>query len=171
LLSLIVSTGSAASGGIVYGMEKHKRLAKWGLLEAAANLGLSIFLVRRIGIYGVAWGTVIPSLIIEVLYWPPYICHLVGMRVSFYLWQTWGRTVLAAVPYAAACYLVERYWPVRNLAVFFLQIAILLPLFPLALALVYRVELGVMLLKRFPKLARFKLNGRNEYQSSPTSVR
>jgi hypothetical protein len=39
------------------------------------------------------------------------------------------------------------------------------------LALVYRVELGVMLLKRFPKLARFKLNGRNEYQSSPTSVR
>ena len=172
LLSLIVCTGSAASGGIVYGMEKHKRLAKWAVLEAAANLGLSIFLVRRIGIYGVAWGTVIPSLIIEVLYWPPYICHLVGMRVSFYLWQTWGRTVLAAVPYGVACYFVERYWPVRNLAFFFLQIAILLPLFPLVLALVYRTELAGILRKRFPRWSRFKLNGdSDEYQSSLTPLR
>ena len=172
LLSLIVSTGSAASGGIVYGMERHKRLAKWAVLEAAANLGLSIFLVRRIGIYGVAWGTVIPSLIIEVLYWPPYICHLVGMRVGSYLWQTWGRTVLAAVPYAVACYFVERYWPVQHLAVFFLQIAILLPLFPLALAVVYRSELVQILRKRFPKWARFKLkNDSDEYQSPLTSVR
>ncbi len=171
LLSLIVSTGSAAACGIVYGMEKHKRVAKWAIVEAAANLGLSIFLVRRIGIYGVAWGTAIPSLVVEAVYWPPYICRLVGMRVSSYLWQTWGRTVLAAVPYAVACYLVERYWPVRNLAVFFLQIALLLPLFPLVLALVYRVELGPILLTRFPRLARFKLNGSDEYQSSPTSAR
>ena len=140
-------------------------------MKRLPTLGLSIFLVRRIGIYGVAWGTAIPSLVVEVVYWPPYICHLVGMRVSSYLWQTWGRTVLAAVPYAVACYFVERYWPVRNLAIFFLQIAILLPLFPLALAVVYRVELGVILLKRFPRLARFKLNGSDEYQSSPTSAR
>jgi O-antigen/teichoic acid export membrane protein len=172
LLSLIVCTGSAASGGIVYGMEKHKRLAKWAVLEAAANLGLSIFLVRRIGIYGVAWGTTIPSLIIEMVYWPPYICHLVGMRVRSYLWQTWGRTVLAAVPYGVACYFVERYWPVRNLAVFFLQIAILLPLFPLVLALVYRTELAGILRKRFPRWSRFKLNGdSDEYQSSLTPLR
>ena len=171
LLSLIVSTGSAASGGIVYGMEKHRRIAKWAVVEAAANLGLSIFLVRRMGMYGVAWGTAITSLIIEVIYWPPYICHLVGMRVRSYLWQTWGRTVLAAVPYGVACYFVERYWPVRNLAFFFLQITILLPLFPLALALVYRAELAQILRKRFPKWARFQLNrDSDEYQSSLTSL-
>jgi hypothetical protein len=91
------------------------------------------------------------------------------MRVSSYLWQTWGRTVLAAVPYAIACYFVERYWPVKNLAVFFLQIVLLLPLFPLVLALVYRGELGPILLKRFPKLAQFKIiTGSDEYQSSTT---
>jgi len=169
LISLVVCTGSAAAGGIVYGMEKHKRLAKWAVAEAVANLGLSIFLVRRIGISGVAWGTTIPSLIIEVFYWPPYICHLVDMRVGSYLWQTWGRTVLAALPYALGCYFVERYWPVQNLAVFFLQIAALLPLFPLALAVVYQAELQAALLKRFPKLTRFKLIGsRNEYPSSVT---
>jgi O-antigen/teichoic acid export membrane protein len=171
LLSLIVSTGSAASGGIVYGMEKHKRIAKWAVVEAVANLGLSIFLVRRIGIYGVAWGTAIPSLVIEVIYWPPYICHLVGMGVRFYLWQTWGRTVLAAVPYGVACYFVERYWPVQNLIFFFLQVAILLPLFPLVLALVYRAELIQFLRKRFPNWARFQLNSdRDEIQSSLTPL-
>lgn len=172
LISLIVCTGSAASGGIVYGMEKHKRLAKWAVLEAAANLGLSIFLVRRIGIYGVAWGTTIPSLIIEVVYWPPYICNLVGMQIRSYLWQTWGRTVLAAVPYGVACYFVERYWPVRNLAFFFLQIAVLLPLFPLALALIYRAELGKVIRKRFPKCSRFRLISDDEkIQPSLTSLR
>ena len=172
LISLVVCTGSAASGGIVYGMEKHKRLAKWAILEAAGNLGLSIFLVRRIGMYGVAWGTTIPSLIIEVVYWPPYICNLVGMQVRSYLWQTWGRTVLAAVPYGMACYFVERYWPVQSLAFFFLQIAILLPLFPLALALIYRAELVQILRKRFPKWTRFQLNNDGEeIQSTLTSLR
>jgi len=171
LLSLIVCTGSAASGGIVYGMEKHKRVAKWGLMEAAANLALSIFLVRRIGIYGVAWGTTIPSLIIEVIYWPPYICHLVDIGLGTYVWQTWMRTGLAAFPYAIACYLIERFWPVHNLALFFLQIAIVLPLFPLTLAVVFRNEITPILIKRFPQWSRFAVNSRgNEYQSSFTSI-
>lgn len=163
LISLIACTGSAACCGIVYGMEKHKRIAMWAIVEAVANLSLSIFLVRRIGIYGVAWGTTIPSLVIETLLWPPYICSLVKMRVGSYLWQTWGRTCLAAVPYALGCYMAERYWPASNMLIFFLQIALLLPLFPLTLALVYRVELAGTLLKRFPKLARFKLQSSDAY--------
>ncbi len=171
LLSLIVCTGSAASGGIVYGMEKHKRVAKWGLMEAAANLGLSIFLVRRIGIDGVAWGTTIPSLIIEMVYWPPYICHLVDIRLGTYVWQTWIRTGLAALPYAVGCYMVERFWPAHNLAFFLLQIALMLPLFPLTLAVVFRREITPILIKRFPQLTRFAVNSRrNEYQSSFTSI-
>jgi len=171
LLSLIVCTGSAASGGIVYGMEKHKRVAKWALVEAAANLGLSIFLVRRIGMYGVAWGTTIPSLFIEIVYWPPYICHLVGMRVGSYLWQTWGRMALVALPYGMACYLIDRFWPVRSLAFFFLQTALILPLFPLVLAMIFRAELSTMLFEHFPQLARFGLNGgRNEYRATVTSA-
>jgi O-antigen/teichoic acid export membrane protein len=168
LLSLIACTGSAASGGIVYGMERHRPVAMWAIYEGVANLGLSIFLVRRIGIAGVALGTAIPSLIVEFVLWPPFVCGLVGIPVLEYLWQTWIRTFLAAVPFSLGCYLVERYWPARNLVVFFLQIAVLLPLFPLALALVYRVELVQQLRARFSESARLKLS--NEYQSSTTSA-
>ena len=73
LLSVVFSSANVTSGGIVYGMEKHKRIALWAMVEGAANLILSIILVRRIGIYGVAWGSAIPSVIIELLLWPTYI--------------------------------------------------------------------------------------------------
>jgi len=64
LLSVVLASANTTSAGIVYGMEKHKRTAWWASGEAVANLVLSISLVRYIGIYGVAWGTTIPSVFI-----------------------------------------------------------------------------------------------------------
>ena len=140
LLSVVFSSANSTSGGVAYGMEKLKRVMVWAIAEAVANLTLSVILVHKIGIYGVAWGTAIPSLLIEVWLWPRFACRLVVMPVRVYLWQTWFRTTVAIVPFALACGLAERYWPAHNLAVFFLQIAALLPLIPLSLALVFRDE-------------------------------
>src|SRR5216684_1494916 len=140
LLSVLFSSANVTSGGIVYGMEKHKRIAQWAMAEGAANLILSIILVRRIGIYGVAWGSAIPSIIIELLFWPGYISRLVQIPVRTYLWQTWIRSAFVVVPFATACAVVERYWPAHNLVVFFLQIGVLLPLLPVTLFLVFREE-------------------------------
>jgi len=140
LLSVVFSSANVTSGGIVYGMEKHKRIALWATAEGAANFILSVILVRRIGIYGVAWGSAIPSVIIELLLWPAYICRLVQIPVRTYLWQAWIRTSLAVLPFALACAAAERFWPARNLAVFFLQIAALLPLLPLMFLLMFRDE-------------------------------
>jgi O-antigen/teichoic acid export membrane protein len=152
LISLIVSSGSAACGGIVFGMEKHRPVAIWAILEGITNLSLSVFLVRQIGIYGVAWGTTIPSLIVEILLWPPYICHLVMISMREYFWQTWIRTGLAVLPFALACYLAERFWPARNLAYFFTQIVAVLPLFALGLAAVYWKEISLVLKSRVKSL-------------------
>jgi len=140
LLSVLFSSANVTSGGIVYGMEKHKRIAQWAIVEGAANLILSIILVHRMGIYGVAWGSAIPSIIIELLLWPAYISRLVQIPVKTYLWQTWVRSALVVVPFATACAVVERYWPAHNLVIFFLQIAALLVLLPLTLLLVFRQE-------------------------------
>ena len=149
LLSLIVSSGSAACGGIVFGLEKHRPVAAWAIAEGITNLALSIFLVRRIGIYGVALGTTIPSLIVELALWPPYICRLIGISLREYVWQTWGRTGAAVLPFVAACYLAERFWPVHNLAYFFVQILAALPLFALGLGAVYYSEISGVLRTRF----------------------
>jgi O-antigen/teichoic acid export membrane protein len=141
LLSMVLSSANETCGGIVYGMEKHKRLAFWAIGEAAANLILSVILVRRMGIYGVAWGTSIPSVIVQLLLWPRYISALVGVRVRTYLWETWCRTALAIIPFALGCLIAEKFWPVTNLLMFFVQMSILLPLVPAALFLVFRREL------------------------------
>ena len=148
LISLIVSTGSAAACGIVYGMEKHRRVAIWGIFEGIANLSLSIVLVRQIGITGVAWGTTIPSIFVELLLWPPFICRLVTISMREYIWQTWGRTGLAVLPFTLSCYLSERFWPAHNLAYFFAQIAAVLPLVAVGLAVMFHNEIRLALQRR-----------------------
>ncbi len=149
LISLIASSGSAACGGIVFGLEKHRPVALWAILEGFTNLLLSILLVRRFGIYGVAWGTTVPSLFVELVLWPPYICRLLVISIREYLWQTWIRTGLAVLPFALGCCFTERFWPARNLAYFLAQIAAVLPLFALGLAAIYRKEISVVLKSRF----------------------
>jgi len=168
LLSVVLASANTTSAGIVYGMEKHKRTAWWASGEAVANLVLSISLVRYIGIYGVAWGTTIPSVFIELLLWPRFIAKLVDIPVRTYLWQTWVRPAVTVVPFALACALAERYWPARNLAIFFLQIAALLPLIPLMVFLIFRGEFiaqwrGWMERKRAKPLE-------HEYESSTTTI-
>jgi O-antigen/teichoic acid export membrane protein len=169
LLSVAFGSATTTAGGIVYGMGQHKRIAFWGIGEGAANLILSIILVRRIGVYGVAWGTAIPSVVIAALFWPAFICRMVKISVRTFLWETWFRPAIAIVPFAVACIAVERYWPARNLAWFFVQITILLPLVPLAVVLVFRKEVEIQVrawLKR--RKASSLLN--HEYETSTTTV-
>lgn len=169
LLSVVFTSANATSGGVAYGMEKLKRVTLWAVSEAAANLILSVILVHKIGIYGVAWGTTIPSVIIELLLWPSYVCRLVVMPVRTYLWQTWIRTGVGVVPFALACALAERFWPAHNLAIFFLQIATLLPLLPLALSVVFFDDVKRQV-RRWKKNRNTPGQRNNQYESSTTTV-
>jgi hypothetical protein len=97
--------------------------------EAAANLTLSIFLVRRIGIIGVAWGTLIPSAVVSLFLRPQYVARMLELPIGKLLWQGWIRTLIAALPYAVACYFSDRFWHAQSLIGFILQIAAILPIF------------------------------------------
>jgi len=111
------------------GMNKHKPLVPAFLIEGLCNLALSIFWVRgRLGIFGVAWGTVIPSVASSLLFWPWYIHRTLGIHPVKYIISAWVRPVIAILPFALGTYAVERYWPAAHLSVFFLQIALVLPL-------------------------------------------
>ncbi len=145
LLSVLFASANTTSVGIVFGMAKHKRIAFWAIGEAVANLTLSVILVRRMGIYGVAWGSAIPSVFCELVLWPAYVSKLLSIPLRTFLWQTWIRTGLAAVPFTLACVAAERFWPVHTLFMFFVQIAALLPLVPLSLWLMFRKEVVAQL--------------------------
>lgn len=89
---------------ILVGMARHKVLAFVALGEGAANLALSIFLVRKMGLIGVAWGTVVPHLITTSLVLPWYTLRVLDMKPAAYISRSFVKPLLAAIPGAAVCY-------------------------------------------------------------------
>ena len=149
LLNQILTVANLTSSGIVYGMEKHRPLAVWALVEAFCNLFLSVLLVHRMGLAGVAWGTSIAGVICNLLFWPRYVSKLLGVSTTEYLSKAWGYTSLCAIPFFFACLYQERHWPAASLPEFFLQIATILPLFIITVILMFRKELVAHMPARF----------------------
>ncbi len=118
--SIVVST--------MFGLNRHKGLVPFFLVEAIVNLGLSIWLVQRIGIIGVAWGTAVPGLVVSLLGGAWYLRRTLGIGIPIFWFNAWIRPTLSMLPFALGSYVIERVWPAPNLAVFFLQVAAALPL-------------------------------------------
>src|SRR5690606_39145273 len=70
---LLLHAATHATGGLMMATGRHKPMIPAMLIEAGANLALSIALVRTMGIAGVAWGTAIPSLVSSFVFWPIYL--------------------------------------------------------------------------------------------------
>jgi len=80
-IALFASPGSA----LLMGRGRLRRLTMLAVAEAIANLGLSIALVFRFGIYGVALGTAIPLAISQGLVFPFLLRKEIGLPVRDYL--------------------------------------------------------------------------------------
>jgi O-antigen/teichoic acid export membrane protein len=148
LVAQLFTIANSTSVNIVLGMAAHRRVAIWSGCEAIANLALSIFLGRKMGIYGVAVGTLIPSLFVQVILWPRYVSKLVQTTVSRYVLQAWVQPFLAGIPFGIACFLIDRYWLTQHLAVFFLQIILILPIYALTIFLFFGSDILRELRKR-----------------------
>ncbi len=70
--------------GLLYGTSKHKFFAISNSIEGVANLALSLILVRKFGIIGVAYGTAIPMVVIKLFAQPVYTCRIVKLPVFRY---------------------------------------------------------------------------------------
>ena len=78
------------------GTNRMGSLAGFSLLEGALNLGLSVALVGRFGLLGVALGTAIPAALVHGLLLPWWNCRHYGLSLATYLVRVW------AVPGGAA---------------------------------------------------------------------
>lgn len=61
---------------------QHQAIARWSLVEALVNLGLSVILVRKWGVTGVAAGTAIPAVLFNFGFVLPHACRRLGVPVS-----------------------------------------------------------------------------------------
>lgn len=85
---LIVLTASSMigltqwpAGAILQGMARHQVIAVSALLTGVANLIISVILVQRIGVLGVALGTLIPTVVETLVFVLPYTTRRLDVRL------------------------------------------------------------------------------------------
>jgi O-antigen/teichoic acid export membrane protein len=78
----VALVGQGPLGNVLLGTGRHRLVAVVAFVEALANLALSLVLVKRLGILGVALGTAIPVLLANSLTLLPAACRTVGLRVT-----------------------------------------------------------------------------------------
>ena len=110
------------------GIGRHRGMVPAFLLEAVVNVALCVALIGPFGITGVAIGILLPRLAISLGFGPWYSRLVLGTPIRTYWWQTTVRPMLAVLPFAIACRLVDDRVPTGSLWLFFGQIAALLPL-------------------------------------------
>jgi len=92
----------ASSLRVLYGMHRHRTLAVVLLIDAAANLVLSVALARPYGINGVAMGTAIPLFCTSVLFLPIHLCRVLELRLRDFVFECFAYPLLLTVPVALA---------------------------------------------------------------------
>lgn len=140
-----IADGTAAS--IMMAIDKHRPVAKSAIVEALLNLGLSILLVKTIGIYGVAWGTSIAMTLVHLTFWPRYVRKVLGVPVRTFIWEGWIKITLCSIPYAIVSAVADRYWHAGNVVTFFAQIIATLPIYVICVMAVFRSEVRSLFLK------------------------
>lgn len=101
-IGLIFGTMQVAPITLLFGISKHKFYAFVAIAEAAANIILSIILIRPYGIVGVALGTTIPMLITHIFIIPPYANRVIDVSFARY-----ARVVLWCIAVGAAIHVVS----------------------------------------------------------------
>lgn len=94
----LVETSQWPANFILQGMGRHRPLAVYAACGGIANLVLSIALVGRLGLAGVAIGTLIPVIFECFAATLPYTMRTLGVRASEVLRQVFLPTLLPAIP-------------------------------------------------------------------------
>jgi O-antigen/teichoic acid export membrane protein len=130
----------STSTKILLGMGRHRVLASVLLLEGAANLLLSLLLVRRFGILGVALGTAIPMLFTSVLFLPRHLCRVLEFPLGRFLSRAYALPLLLCAPLAGALWFIANQFPSSSSTGIILQVG--------AGGLIYCASLTFALLNR-----------------------
>jgi O-antigen/teichoic acid export membrane protein len=112
----------STSTRILLGMGRHRVLASVLLLEGGINLLLSLLLVRRFGIVGVALGTAIPMACTGLFFLPRHLCRELDMPLRTFLNRAYRFPLILGVPLAGVLLFARYVFPTHNYGGLLLQI-------------------------------------------------
>ena len=111
----VILVGQGPLGNILLGTGRHKLVAFVSLGEALANLALSLVLVRRFGMLGVAIGTAVPIFVANLFILMPVACRQVQVPLATFLKAVLAAPVAGALPAIATCVLLRSLYPPHSL--------------------------------------------------------
>jgi O-antigen/teichoic acid export membrane protein len=113
-IGILASCTQFASSQVLFGLSKHRLNVNWTIAESILNLSLSVALVRRYGILGVAAGTAIANIIIRGWLYPRSF-----LRILEVPWKAYLRLgVIPAMPpglsFLVGALLCKSLFPIQN---------------------------------------------------------
>jgi O-antigen/teichoic acid export membrane protein len=124
--SYIIFLSQFVAGSIFTGLGKIKLLAFLHLGAAVSNILISILLVNKYGITGVAFGTAIPLLIQGTFILPIYVCKTLKVSILKYFLESYIPPLLSSIPFIVAVLLVRYLMTINSLSVLMIYAAILM---------------------------------------------
>ena len=111
----VVLIGQAPLGNILLGTGRHRLVAFVSLGEAVANLALSVLLVRRFGLVGVALGTAIPVAIANIFILAPAVCRQLDFEPFEFARLVGMAPLVGVVVSSLAIWIVRNAWAPESL--------------------------------------------------------
>jgi O-antigen/teichoic acid export membrane protein len=112
--------------GVLYGLGRHHIVAYTRIFEGLVNLVLSIVLVQKYGLVGVAVGTVIPHIIVVAGVLPAVLARWVPIDLREYYLSTYLRPLVASLPFWGTCWLIATEVRPDGFLVFFASVGLAL---------------------------------------------
>jgi O-antigen/teichoic acid export membrane protein len=128
-IAQLFSIPHLTSREVMNGLGLHRINAYCYVAEAVANLALSLLLVRRLGLLGVAVGTAIPHLVLVTLVFPFLICRVLRLPLWHFFRMGVIPPLLCAVPFGLALKTADWLWPAGSMWQLALMGSLTAPLF------------------------------------------
>lgn len=122
--AVVANVSQFTSTQILQGIARHGSTAYITIFEAAANLALSIVLVKKYGIIGVAVGTLIPMLCSNLIVIPWYTCRAVHFSMPRFFKEGLLIPCIPALLFGAVLWTASRMITIDNWMEFIAVLAV-----------------------------------------------
>ncbi len=111
IIGTTVDLAQAPSVGFLYGIARHKFYAYCNSVEAVLNLSLSLLLVSKYKMLGIALGYAIPMIVMRLFVQPFYVCKCLKMPYKDYYYSVLGKAFAKiALVFALSWWLFSRHF-------------------------------------------------------------
>ena len=117
----VIVVSQAAVCNVLIAVGSHRLLAAVWLAEAAVNFGLSLLLVRTMGLAGVALGTLVPLVFGHLFVLLPRACRAVGVDVWACIRDTTRPALVGAAAATLVCLVIREAMPAATTRVVLAQ--------------------------------------------------